>query len=204
MSWRIVPEEFLISVLSALSIKYTPKIYMWGSTMLAGNEAGFWHFPGCHFGEDHQETLPSVSGVLVRDPAASHDSPLPGGDAPRGTIPGKSLCEHLLVKSSEAKMQTARPVWIQYLQCRCLRFAQWALQGDQYYFLNRENIRYPNPFSVVTALSDHDFALSLWQLQEKQQEEDQCSTSALPARNCFKNSVSWTPAFRECLEIINS
>lgn len=103
MSWRVVPEEFLISVLSALSIKYTPKIYMWGSTMLAGNEAGFWHFPGCHFGEDLQETLPSVSGVLVRDPAASHYSPLPGGDAPRGTIPRKSLCEHLLVKALKPK-----------------------------------------------------------------------------------------------------
>lgn len=36
---------------------------MWENTVLAGNEAGFWHFPGCHFGEDHREMPPSAPGI---------------------------------------------------------------------------------------------------------------------------------------------
>lgn len=37
---------------------------MWENTMLAGNEAAFWHFPGCHLGEDHQE-MPLLAPVLL-------------------------------------------------------------------------------------------------------------------------------------------
>lgn len=72
------------------------------------------------------------------------------------------------------------------------------------FFFTRGNIRYLNSFSVVTALSDPDFADSSRGSSRKSSRR-KINAHLLPSqqRNFFENFVSWTRAFRECLEIIN-
>lgn len=127
---------------------------------------------------------------------------LPGTNPPRAAQ-RELQHEQFWLKVLKPEVQTAQ--WVQIHHLQCMWPAPWALQGGQScVFFGRGNTHYLNSFSVVTTLSDPDFADSPCG-GSRRSCRSMINTHFLPSqqKNCFEKSVSWTWAFREELEIIN-
>lgn len=98
----------------------------------------------------------------------------------------ESQCEHFWLNVLKSKVQRAQWVQIHHLQCGCMWSAPWALQGASAVCFWEGECELSEPSLCCHHLARPWFCrLSLWQQQEKLQEQDQHSLSALPAEELF-------------------
>lgn len=137
------------------------------------------------FGEDHQAVPVSVLSIPVPVPAA-----VPPWHKPSSCCSEGTSARTVLVKSTEARSANS-PVSANTSSAMHVTCSMSSARGQSCVFFGRGNTHYLNSFSVVTTLSDPDFADSPCG-GSRRSCRSMINTHFLPSqqKNCFEKSVS--------------